>query len=118
MFKKFCATVFILMLALSFSTMAFAQDATTQDMKKDEVKKPEMKKEGMKKSEMKMAKDERAMGPLKSVTCDPTCGFMVKSHSEKELISIVKTHAEKMHHMKMADDKIKEMIKTDEEAKE
>ena len=27
---------------------------------------------------------------LKKVECDPTCGFMVRTHDEKELVEIVK----------------------------
>ena len=110
MLKRISATLFVLMLALSFSTFTFAQDAAKQEMKKDEVKKVDKK--------VEMNKDETAMGPLKSVSCDPSCGFMCKSHSEKELLSIVKTHAKKMHKMEMTDAKIKEMMKTETEAKQ
>jgi predicted small metal-binding protein len=105
MLKRISATLFVLILALSFSTFTFGQDAAKQEMKKD-VKKTEM------------SKDEKAMGPLKSVACDPSCGFECKSHNEKELISIVKTHAKKMHKMEMSDAKIKEMMKTEAEAKQ
>ena len=109
MLKRIFATLFVLMLALSFSTFTFAQDAAKQDAKKDEMKKVEKK--------MEMTKDEKAMGPLKSVSCETTCGFMCQSHNEKELLSIVKTHAKKMHKMEMTDAKIKEMMKTEGEMK-
>jgi len=36
-------------------------------------------------------------GTLKKVQCDPPCGFMVKSRDEKELIEIVRQHANKAH---------------------
>ena len=103
MTKRIFAALFVVALALSFSLATFAQDSTKQ-----EAKKPEKK--------MEMSKDEYMAGPLKSVSCDATCGFMVRSHSEKELISIVKNHAKKMHKMDMTDAKIKEMMKTEEPA--
>ena len=70
-----------------------------------------MKKDGMKKGDMSK---EMSMGPLKSVSCDPACGFMVKSHSEKELISMVKSHAKKMHSKVLSDKDVKAMMKTEE----
>ncbi len=49
---------------------------------------------------------------LKQLECKPECGFMVRSHDEKELVGIVKEHAKSMHKMTMKDKEIKEMIKT------
>ena len=72
----------------SFSSLAFAQEA---------------------KKEEKQA--------LKSVSCDPTCGFMVRSHDEAELSGIVKEHAKKVHNMDMSDAQIKGMMKTEKMAK-
>jgi len=112
--KRILTGMIVLAVALSFSLTTFAQDAAKQEMKKDE-KKTEMTKDEKK---MEMTKDEKAAGPLKSVACDPACGFMVRSHNEKELISIVKNHAKKMHKMEMTDAKIKEMMKTEEETKQ
>ncbi len=109
MLKRIIVTLLVLMLALSFSTITFAQDPATQEVKKDEMKKDEKKTEA--------TKESKAMGPLKSVSCDPTCGFLCQSHNEKELLSIVKTHAKKMHKMDMTDAKIKEMMKTEGEMK-
>ena len=109
MLKRIWGAFFVLMLALSFSTFTFAQDAATQEVKKDEVKKVEKKAE--------TATEMKAAAPLKSVSCDPTCGFMCQSHDEKELLSIVKTHAKSMHKMEMTDAKIKELMKTAGEAK-
>ena len=105
MYKRFFSALFILALVLSFSLVTFAQDAAKQEMKKDEKK-------------MEMPKEEKAMGPLKSVSCDVTCGFVCKSHNDKELISIVKTHAKKMHKMELTDAKVKEMMKTEEGMKQ
>jgi predicted small metal-binding protein len=55
------------------------------------------------------AKSEGAA--LHSVSCPDPCNFEVKSRNEKELISIVKTHAKKFHKMSMNDKQIKEMMK-------
>jgi len=52
------------------------------------------------------------MEELKSISCDPTCGFMVRSHNEKELIDIAKTHAVKAHKMKTSDKELKAMVKS------
>lgn len=35
------------------------------------------------------------MDKLKSIECDPKCGFMIRSHDEKEVINIAKEHAKK-----------------------
>ncbi len=49
-------------------------------------------------------------GQLKKVECDPTCGFMVRSHDEQEIYRIVKDHAFKSHKMKVTDKELKEKI--------
>jgi predicted small metal-binding protein len=48
---------------------------------------------------------------LKKAECDPTCGFMVRSHDEKEISEIVKLHAKKFHSMEVSDEELKEKIK-------
>lgn len=48
---------------------------------------------------------------LKEVSCDPKCGFSVKSHDEKEIIEIVKQHAKKSHNMTVSDKEIMGMMK-------
>jgi predicted small metal-binding protein len=48
---------------------------------------------------------------LKKVECDPTCGFMVRSHDEKELVEIVTKHAKKAHNMTITEKDAKGMIK-------
>jgi predicted small metal-binding protein len=50
------------------------------------------------------------METFKTFKCDPSCGFMVRGHDEKELIDIAKTHASKAHKMKMSDDEIRKML--------
>jgi predicted small metal-binding protein len=48
---------------------------------------------------------------LKKVECDPKCGFMVRSHDEKEMIEIVIQHAKKSHKMTITEKDIKVMMK-------
>jgi predicted small metal-binding protein len=67
----------------------------------------------MKKDEkMEMTKAEKTMGPLKSISCDPGCGFSIQSRDEKEIFSVVKNHVKKVHHMDITEKKAKEMMKT------
>jgi predicted small metal-binding protein len=93
----------LIVLALSLSTLALAQDKAQKELPK-------------KSDKAELAKEEATAGPLKSVSCDPKCGFMVRSHNEKELLSVVKAHAKKMHNMTMTDKQVKEMMKTEEAA--
>jgi predicted small metal-binding protein len=54
---------------------------------------------------------------LKSVSCDPQCGFMVQSHDEKELTDIVIAHAKKAHNMDITANDVKAKIKSSVMAK-
>jgi len=47
----------------------------------------------------------------KKVECDPKCGFMVRSHDEKEIIEIVTAHAKKSQQMVVTEKDIKAMMK-------
>ena len=43
---------------------------------------------------------------LKVVECDPICGFMVRSHNEKEVLDLAMQHVKKAHsemNLSMAD---------------
>ena len=101
MIQRIGVAVTAFVLAASFSTASFAQGSMNGT--KQETKKSDMKTETM-------------TGPMKSVSCDSPCGFMVRSHNEKELTSIVKAHAMKMHKMKLTDKQIKDMMKMEPEA--
>ncbi len=61
--------------------------------------------QGMKKEAKKVS------GELKSVSCDPQCGFMVQSHDEKELTDIVIAHAKKAHNMDITANDVKAKMK-------
>jgi predicted small metal-binding protein len=48
---------------------------------------------------------------LKQIECEPKCGFLIRSHDEKELIRIAKEHAEKAHGMKVTENDARELMK-------
>lgn len=48
---------------------------------------------------------------LKKIECDSTCGFMVRSHDEKEIVEIAMEHAKKSHNMTVTEKDVKAMIK-------
>ena len=48
---------------------------------------------------------------LKKVECDPKCGFLVRSHDEKEIVEIAMRHAKKHHDMTITEKDIKSMMK-------
>ena len=97
MLRRMLVAVFALVLALSFSSLTFAQDAA--------------KKEG------KLAPKKEMSQTMKSVSCDPDCGFMVRSHDEKELSSIVINHAKTAHNKTVTEADVKKMMKTEAPAK-
>jgi predicted small metal-binding protein len=49
-------------------------------------------------------------GNLKKVECDPKCGFMVRSHDEKEIIDLVSQHARKSHNENLTEKDVKSKI--------
>ncbi len=106
MIKILCGAMLAIVLTVFFSASAFTQDAAKKEPAQESMKKAESTKADMDK--------EMATGPLKSVTCDPKCGFMVRSRNEKEIISVIKAHAKKMHKMTMTDKQVKDMIKVEE----
>jgi len=48
---------------------------------------------------------------MKKIECEPACGFMIRSHDEKELIEVVKAHAKKAHNMTVTDKDVKDKMK-------
>jgi len=55
---------------------------------------------------------KKEMTELKSVSCDPQCGFKVQSHDEQELTDIVIAHAKKVHNMDITAKDVKAKMKT------
>lgn len=52
------------------------------------------------------------MAQLKQISCDPTCGFLLRSHNEKEILDLTLQHAKRSHaEMKITAGAIKKMIK-------
>ena len=94
----------VVILILVFGMVANAQDtmkaATSKDMGKSEMTKETGKMEG-----------KGDMGPLYSVSCEATCGWMMKTHDQKELTEAVKHHAKSAHNKKMSDKDVKAMMK-------
>ncbi len=98
MHKRIFVTMIVIVIAMAFATLTFTQESTQKEMKKDE--------------KMEMTKAEKTMGPLKSISCDPGCGFSIQSRDEKEVLSVAKNHVKKVHHMDITEKKVKEMMKT------
>ena len=98
--KRIYVTGLVIVIAMAFATLTFAQESTQKEMKKDE--------------KMEMTKAEKTMGSLKSISCDPGCGFMIQSRDEKEVLSVTRNHAQKVHHMDVTEKKAREMMKTTE----
>jgi predicted small metal-binding protein len=48
---------------------------------------------------------------LKKVECDPNCGFLVRSHDEKELVDVAIQHAKKAHNKVITDKDARTMMK-------
>lgn len=51
-------------------------------------------------------------GNFTQVQCDPPCGFMVKSHDEKEVIEIVTQHAKKAHNLTISEKDVRDKMKS------
>jgi len=98
MFKQIVVSVFVIVLMLTFSSIALTQD-----------KQKESNNEG----KVEMTKGDKEMGPVKSISCGAECGFMVKSRNEKELINFAKKHVKEIHDKKLTNKEVKEMIKTE-----
>lgn len=48
---------------------------------------------------------------LKKIECDPKCGFLVRSHDEKEVVKIATQHAKESHNMTLTEKDAKGMMK-------
>lgn len=108
MARQILISLFVLMLAVVFSTLTFAQEKKEgQKETKTEVTKPAT-------TATEMPKTEKTMGQMKSITCDPACGFMVRSHDEKEVTSMAQSHVKHAHKKSLSDKDAKEMMKTEE----
>lgn len=50
---------------------------------------------------------------LKSISCDPDCGFLIRSHDEMEVVEIAKKHAKEKHNMDVSDEDLKGKMKSE-----
>jgi predicted small metal-binding protein len=48
---------------------------------------------------------------LKKVECDPQCGFLVRSHDEKEIVEVAIQHMKKAHGKFITEKDVKPMMK-------
>ena len=99
MAKRIITFCMVVALGLACSTVLFGQEAAKKEVKKDEVK-------------MEATTTVEKMG-LKSVSCPPECGFMVRSHDEKEIISMTRSHAVSAHKKKLSEKEVRGMMKTE-----
>ena len=51
------------------------------------------------------------MEKLKQLECDPKCGFLIRSHNEKEIVEIAIQHAKKAHSMTVTEKDARGMLK-------
>lgn len=49
---------------------------------------------------------------LKQIKCDDMCGFMVRSHDEKEMLEIARNHVKNVHKMTVTEADLKGRITT------
>jgi len=47
---------------------------------------------------------------LKKVECDPKCGFLIRSHDEKEILNIAIAHAKKFHSKAITEKDVRAML--------
>jgi len=48
---------------------------------------------------------------LKKVECEPKCGFLIRSHDEREIIEIATKHAKLAHSMAITEKDVRGMLK-------
>jgi len=48
---------------------------------------------------------------LKKVECDPKCGFLIRSHDEKEIVDVAIQHMKKAHSTDVAEKEVRGMMK-------
>ena len=49
---------------------------------------------------------------LKQIQCDDQCGFMVRSHDEKEVLDIARNHVKTAHKMNLTDADLRNKMTT------
>lgn len=49
---------------------------------------------------------------LKKIDCGPECGFMIRSHDEKEIIEATRKHVKQFHGKDMSEQEVKKDMET------
>ncbi|MBI4895603.1 MAG: DUF1059 domain-containing protein [Candidatus Aenigmarchaeota archaeon] len=49
---------------------------------------------------------------MKSIECNPDCGFMIRSHEQEEVLSVAKIHAKIQHRLNPTFNELKKMMKS------
>lgn len=108
MLQRLVTSVIAVLLVFSFASPAFAQDVK-KDVKKET--KPAVVNDA-KKDVKKDVKKPTKPPTMKWVACSQTgCGLWAKSHSGRELRSLMKRHAKRYHKMELTDVQLKGMVK-------
>jgi len=47
---------------------------------------------------------------LKQISCDPECGFQIRSHEEKEVVKFAHDHVKAVHHKDVPTNELKSMM--------
>ena len=47
---------------------------------------------------------------LKKIECDPSCGFMIRSHNEEEMVEMAMKQAKQTHQMDLSVKDVKALI--------
>jgi predicted small metal-binding protein len=58
-----------------------------------------------------MKNEVKKMEKLKQISCDPECGFMIRSHDETEVVGMAKKHVKEKHNMDASNDMLKSKMK-------
>jgi len=114
MIRQLSAILVLAVLAIACSTLVRAQDTTKAAAPAEG--KSEMMKSDKDMGKGDMAKGAKMTGPLYSVSCDPDCGFMIRSHDQKEVSDAAIKHMMKAHNKKVTAKDVKALIKTEEAA--
>ena len=49
-------------------------------------------------------------GNLKKIECDPSCGFLVRSHDENEVVRMAREHVKNIHHKDISEQDAQSMV--------
>ena len=108
MLQRLITVVIVVLFAFSFASPAFAQDVK-KDVKKET--KPAVVNDAKKEVKKELKKPTKPP-TMKWVACSqPGCGLWAKSHSARELRSLMKRHSKKYHKTEFTDKQLKEMVK-------